>query len=382
MDDTPLAAAHAPPAFVWCESFIGTRVKLQGLSRAELNGLVGVVEKYDERSGRIGVRLANHEKALAIKPINALPILTHADQPHLEQLIAAADTATAAESPATTNVSVDSDGAVSAAAPKTTGPGYDTCPVCSKPLLAAELNLKTLACGHMVHLNCWDATSTLAYVGNLALRGSEYSMNRDTPELRCPVCGDFHGPASASTKAIQQGAIARGHGHETSGHGSRSLGPGTTWFHGGAQDVLHQLLGFAFQHERMQRTGMEGTVSEETIFITQCRNRLQKARGGVQALDALDAAMHAAALACPDLVKDPTARPPRATMVALGDAVAACSVLCLCETKKAKVLSPKDADKWLDCVKRWLRTAGMAGDEIAAMPTFVAHARGSVACKC
>ena len=58
------ASAHTDP-------LIGRRVQLHGLSaRPELNGLLGVCERFDKDKGRYGVRVPGHEDLLALKPAN------------------------------------------------------------------------------------------------------------------------------------------------------------------------------------------------------------------------------------------------------------------------------------------------------------------------
>jgi len=55
----PRAAAH--------KKFIGREVRLVGLqSKPELNGVLGVCERFDERQGRYAIRLPGHEKPLAL----------------------------------------------------------------------------------------------------------------------------------------------------------------------------------------------------------------------------------------------------------------------------------------------------------------------------
>lgn len=53
------------------ELLIGRTVQLHGLSaKPELNGLVGVCERFDEATGRYGVRLEGHENLQALKAAN------------------------------------------------------------------------------------------------------------------------------------------------------------------------------------------------------------------------------------------------------------------------------------------------------------------------
>lgn len=50
------------------KSFIGREVRLAGLrAKPELNGAVGVCERFDKTQGRYAVRLPGHEKPLAVK---------------------------------------------------------------------------------------------------------------------------------------------------------------------------------------------------------------------------------------------------------------------------------------------------------------------------
>ena len=53
------------------ELLIGRTVQLHGLSaKPELNGLVGVCERFDKATGRYGVRLEGHENLQALKAAN------------------------------------------------------------------------------------------------------------------------------------------------------------------------------------------------------------------------------------------------------------------------------------------------------------------------
>jgi len=53
------------------KSFIGQEVRLVGLrAKPELNGAVGVCERFDKGQGRYAVRLPGHEKPLAVKGSN------------------------------------------------------------------------------------------------------------------------------------------------------------------------------------------------------------------------------------------------------------------------------------------------------------------------
>ena len=53
------------------KSLIGQEVRLVGLqAKPELNGVVGVCERFDNKQGRYAVRLEGHEKPLAVKAGN------------------------------------------------------------------------------------------------------------------------------------------------------------------------------------------------------------------------------------------------------------------------------------------------------------------------
>ena len=53
------------------KGFVGQEVRLIGLkSRPELNGAVGVCERFDGKQGRYAVRLAGHDQPLAVKAAN------------------------------------------------------------------------------------------------------------------------------------------------------------------------------------------------------------------------------------------------------------------------------------------------------------------------
>lgn len=52
-------------------SFVGQEVRLVGLqAKPELNGAVGVCERFDTTQGRYAVRLEGHDKPLAVKGAN------------------------------------------------------------------------------------------------------------------------------------------------------------------------------------------------------------------------------------------------------------------------------------------------------------------------
>ena len=52
-------------------SLIGQEVRLIGLqAKPELNGAIGVCERFDTKHGRYAVRLPGHEKPLAVKADN------------------------------------------------------------------------------------------------------------------------------------------------------------------------------------------------------------------------------------------------------------------------------------------------------------------------
>jgi hypothetical protein len=111
-------------------------------------------------------------------------------------------------------------------------------------------------------------------------------MVHDVPLLSCPVCNVPHGNASLSILGYNTGVRANDNIHS-----ARNFT--TEWWRRDASELIYQILGYAYQQHSMLETGKEGGLSEERIFITSCKNRCQKTKGDMSAVDKLDAACKA-----------------------------------------------------------------------------------------
>jgi hypothetical protein len=69
--DFPRASTPPPPSLAQRYP-IGARVEARELSRACLNGKVGVVAAHDVERGRVGVLFCEREAPLALRPRNLL----------------------------------------------------------------------------------------------------------------------------------------------------------------------------------------------------------------------------------------------------------------------------------------------------------------------
>jgi len=289
--------------------FVGAKVTLRGLSRSELNGRTGKLLSYDAATGRLGVQVDGLSKTLAIKPIN----LAEFDQTHINLAHPRTCFAHGTEK----------------------GPGIEVCPLCSELLIGTHVD--TLACGHSVHHTCWvkhNFEELARWKAGAELRG-------ELVNLRCPVCDAWHGPAHPMVVGTQEHTIVNAQG--------RHQKISTQWWHRDAKDLIHQVIGYTYQHHCQKELGREATLDQEKVFVTRCRNRGQKAHGGQHALDALDVALKQISETGRDEVE-------QAKLVQLLEQLVECCRLHMVDTKKGRVVDHEDAGKWMGYVKRWIRT--------------------------
>ena len=133
-----------------------------------------------------------------------------------------------------------------------------------------------------MHRECWNAYDER----EIKAWGSQLQMVHDVPLLSCPVCNVQHGNASLSILGYNTGVRANDNIHS-----ARNFT--TEWWRRDASELIYQILGYAYQQHSMLETGKEGGLSEERIFITSCKNRCQKTKGDMSAVDKLDAACKA-----------------------------------------------------------------------------------------
>jgi hypothetical protein len=245
-------------------------------------------------------------------------------------------------------------------------PGVDICPICNLDLNEQPLNeyddlsvigtpLRKLGCGHRVHKTCWHAHDTREIK-----QWASQLKRKEVPLLFCPVCNEPHGTASLSILGFNNGMLEGDRSH-------RARNFNMEWWRRDADELIYQILGYAYQQHHMQGFGKEGGLAEEKVFITSCKNRCQKVKGGMRAIDNLDAACKEFCSAH-DYTTEPDAqmtRPERHflavkphTLKPLLEALVKAMHAHLVDPKKAKK-DCKEATKWMGILKRWLFSAGL-----------------------
>ena len=234
------------------------------------------------------------------------------------------------------------------------------CSICNKPLdMKAPWNLGgiecwTLGCQHVVHKNCW-----LQRVQNCKRDMTKYGSKQTSDDLHCPVCNTWVGPMGcigvddpSVTQMIVMNKDDRGH-HEWK--------KPEVWWAQEFDELVNQVLGACYQSHCWETTRAEGTLVDEQVFIRKCRNRMQKARGGQQLMDAFEAELGRLAALYPDASK----LIENDALFHVIDLLSDCFLLHIVETKKGKCVRPAEAHVWLPHLDSWLRSTGEVQEEIA-----------------
>mmetsp|Transcript_4326 Transcript_4326/g.9816 ORF Transcript_4326/g.9816 Transcript_4326/m.9816 type:complete len:383 (-) Transcript_4326:229-1377(-) len=229
------------------------------------------------------------------------------------------------------------------------------CAVCKEMIGEREVR-STLACGHVVHQLCWRRHNK-QYVDRMIAHAQAKlrpENNEVSDALRCPICHAWHGPNGCDgmpTMTISN--------EDKTGH--YEWRPPSGWFQQPVSDLIHQVLGYIYQRHCIDHCGREGSVEEERAWISRCRNRASKAKGGQQLLESLD--KKCKVLSSMSIKKGGALVPPKVVVSVASEVVIAIMLHCV-EMKKGKVLDKKQAAEWIRYMRPWLVTAGLTLDMI------------------
>lgn len=246
--------------------------------------------------------------------------------------------------------------------------GVTHCGVCNLVLdVKTEFNMSgtlctTLGCGHVVHQRCWMDRSLLLTKEELS-ELTKPDSKKPTERYRCPTCNAWNGPVGH--EALPEVCIKD---DSRPGH-HKTLERAETWWAQPLCDLLHQVLGYLYQHHCLETTQREGTVQDEQTFVRRCKARCSKTRGGQQLNDDLEEMIQSLMAAKPNAIK-PSADDyvTMSEIRPIVDLLTHSLLLHLVEIRKpTKPLQLKEAAafrQWLVFFERWLRTAGLQDCEI------------------